>query len=416
MEELWTGGLDHDQIWEEIELMNQPMSKFYKKRLKYVEKISAFDDCELIHENPSDAPNIGTDIEESDSIKSNISTNDNEHEALREDYKFDHEYLSDKNEAQISDEVDEPFLSESSESPKERKSGKDMFFSMKELEKFANEDFGDYDSTIDYSKDPDEIISDNEDEDEHIDDFDESSSQDGTYGPKYDEFFDQPKCELVDISYQSDNDSIDNEKMLDDVDQVSNLEQKDLFAEPDDNDTTELTPFQKRRQKLDKKITALEEENIADKSWQLKGEATAKERPLNSLLDEDLEIEHASKPVPVITEEVTKSLEDVIKSRIIDGIYDDVERCLAPEDQLKILQERLEKRNRKFVELDDSKPKKSLSEIYEDEYQKKLDQQKSKIMEDSEKQIEKKKDHQEIEELYKDLCFQLDALSNYLVS
>lgn len=65
-------------------------------------------------------------------------------------------------------------------------------------------------------------------------------------------------------------------------------------------------------------IAILEDENVADKPWELMGEANAKRRPENSLLETDLDFEQAAKPTPVITEEVTKSLEDLIKSRILE--------------------------------------------------------------------------------------------------
>lgn len=41
-------------------------------------------------------------------------------------------------------------------------------------------------------------------------------------------------------------------------------------------------------------------------------------RPKNSALEVDLDFEHNTRPVPVITEEVTASIEDLIKSRITE--------------------------------------------------------------------------------------------------
>lgn len=65
-------------------------------------------------------------------------------------------------------------------------------------------------------------------------------------------------------------------------------------------------------------IAVLEDQNVAEKSWALMGEANAKRRPENSLLETDLEFEAAAKQAPIITEEVTKSLEDLIKARILE--------------------------------------------------------------------------------------------------
>ena len=70
----------------------------------------------------------------------------------------------------------------------------------------------------------------------------------------------------------------------------------------------------------------LEAAAIGEKSWLLKGEAGAKERPMNSALETDLEFEHVMAPAPVISAEITQKLEDIIKQRIIEGRFDDVER------------------------------------------------------------------------------------------
>ena len=71
---------------------------------------------------------------------------------------------------------------------------------------------------------------------------------------------------------------------------------------------------------LQEHIAEMEAENVAAKSWQMGGEVGGKERPLNSLLEETLEFDHMTRPPPLITDEVTHNLEDIIRQRIIDEV------------------------------------------------------------------------------------------------
>lgn len=48
---------------------------------------------------------------------------------------------------------------------------------------------------------------------------------------------------------------------------------------------------------------------------------TAATRPRNSALEVDLDFDHNKRPAPVITEEVTASLEELIKKRILEVNY-----------------------------------------------------------------------------------------------
>lgn len=80
----------------------------------------------------------------------------------------------------------------------------------------------------------------------------------------------------------------------------------------------DLSTFAQRQLALKEEIAQLERENIAKKDWTLMGEANSRARPLNSLLEEDLEFEHSQRVVPVITEERVKTLEEMIKARIIE--------------------------------------------------------------------------------------------------
>ena len=101
----------------------------------------------------------------------------------------------------------------------------------------------------------------------------------------------------------------------------------------------------------------LEAAAIGEKSWLLKGEAGAKERPMNSALETDLEFEHVMAPAPVISAEITQKLEDIIKQRIIEGRFDDVERVEPVEERVS---------EKELLQLDDTKSTKGLGDIYAD--------------------------------------------------
>jgi len=81
---------------------------------------------------------------------------------------------------------------------------------------------------------------------------------------------------------------------------------------------SDLSTFAQRQLALKKQIEELELENVGKKDWTLMGEANSRSRPINSLLEEDLEFEHRQRVAPVITEEKVKSLEDLIRARILE--------------------------------------------------------------------------------------------------
>ncbi len=191
----------------------------------------------------------------------------------------------------------------------------------------------------------------------------------------------------------------------------------DLFAEGDEEEnggtlslpcarpllitlSEDLTTHEKRMQSLREQILQLESENVAQKEWVLMGEAGSRQRPQNSLLEEDIEFDRARKVAPIITEEVVQSLEEKIKARILEGRFDDVVRRRPLEDKPFLPSQ--------LLELQDTKSKQSLAQIYEAEYI--ASQTGGSLPDDRDGRL--KKEHDEITLLWERICNKLDALSN----
>ncbi|WVF71882.1 hypothetical protein IAT40_006692 [Kwoniella sp. CBS 6097] len=176
----------------------------------------------------------------------------------------------------------------------------------------------------------------------------------------------------------------------------------DLFESDDEEEQEEknLSNHEKRQLALAQEIAQLEDEAIGPKDWTLLGEATSRARPENSLLEENLDFEQVAKVVPVITEESVKSLEDIIKARILDNNFDSPVRVRAYEPT-PFLPSR-------YFELQDTQSTKSLAQIYEEEYQAATTGGKAKDPRDE----KLRKEHEEIDKLWGEICYKLDALSS----
>ncbi|KAJ7786353.1 U3 small nucleolar ribonucleoprotein complex, subunit Mpp10 [Mycena metata] len=174
----------------------------------------------------------------------------------------------------------------------------------------------------------------------------------------------------------------------------------DLFAEEEDEPPQDLSTHEQRMAALREQISSLEAENVGPKDWVVMGEAGARARPQNSLLEEDLEFERVMKAVPVVTEESVQVLEERIKARILEGRFDDVVRIRPMEDK-PFLPSR-------FFELKDTKSSQSLAQIYEEDYV--AAQANGSSVDDRDGKL--KKEHEEIEALWEGICGKLDALCN----
>lgn len=128
------------------------------------------------------------------------------------------------------------------------------------------------------------------------------------------------------------------------------------------------------------------------------GEAGARDRPTDSVLDKHLEFEFAGKAAEPMTETVNIAIEDLIRQRIIDEAWDDVERKDEP----------TEKAFKPRMELNQDKSKEGLAEIYEKQYL-----EMARTDGGTEEDDKLTQEHKEISEDYARLCYKLDSLSNF---
>ncbi|NWZ56649.1 MPP10 protein, partial [Haliaeetus albicilla] len=439
LKELVIENFDEEQIWQQLELQNNAVLDFFKKSIARDAKDE--DLCLLSdqEEDGSDAE-ASSDQELEDSImeaeaeQKNIYTQDKT-KAKEKQSKLRESIMQKYSDEDSDIDFDIEALEQQTKTTKEttlKKMGKksivdDKFFKLSEMETFlehAEKENREEEEDIDYFED---IVSDDEEEEsEEAKVKPVKSSRDLTYKDFFDPVDDNDDLVAngVEDDQEEEADSAieeQNEESMSEVEDMNEMMMENMrskeaskkvtFSLPDDSETEDVTDvqlekgidpseikssFEKRQEKMSKKIKSLEEELLEEKPWQLKGEVTGQKRPENSLLEETVLFDHAVRMAPVITEETTFQLEDIIKQRILDEAWDDV----VPKEKPK--EEAFEYKKR--ITLDHEKSKLSLAEIYEQEYMK-LHQQKT--------EEEENPEHKEIQEMMDSLFLKLDALCNF---
>ncbi|NWI37139.1 MPP10 protein, partial [Picathartes gymnocephalus] len=443
LKELVIENFDEEQIWQQLELQNNAVLDFFKKSIARDaedENLCLLSDQE---EDGSDAETssdkeMEDNIMEAETEQMNVYTK-GKTKAKEKQSKLRESVMQKYSDEDSDIDFDSVAVEQQAKTAKEttlKKKGRksvvdDKFFKLAEMEAFLEhaekEDKEEEDDDINYFED---IISDDEEEDSeeakvklikssrdmtYKDFFDPVDDDDGGDDDLVTNDAEEDQEEEADSAIEEQNEESMSEfegmdEMVEHM-RIKEASKKVTFSLPDDSETEDVTEgqlekgidpgevkssFEKRQEKMSKKIKSLEEALLEEKPWQLKGEVTGQKRPENSLLEETVLFDHAVRMAPVITEETTFQLEDIIKQRILDEAWDDV----VPKEKPK--EEAFEYKKR--ISLDHEKSKLSLAEIYEQEYMK-LHQQKT--------EEEENPEHKEIQEMMDSLFQKLDALCNF---
>lgn len=206
----------------------------------------------------------------------------------------------------------------------------DEFFKMSEMERFL--EMGDAAEEKRRIREDKGLEDKDEDDADGVDYFEADSGDEGDERSKYADYFgvgDRAKPKENEEEDENDEEEEDEEN---DKEAIDNNGLKDLLADSDDDDEEKeeakeaKSAFEERQSRLKKKIGIMEEEAVGDKPWQLTGEIAGPARPENSLLQEHVEYDTVARAAPIITEEVSRTLEQIILRRIGDRAWDDVER------------------------------------------------------------------------------------------
>ena len=320
--ELVIEGLDSETIWEEIQTRNRPLLRYLNSNLKRLkDRLKA-------------RPAIGSEDEDEESEVEG-SEEDADSAADDEDELGDSEEEEDEQAAGGGDGSEKPDLT-----AEEEVDYLEAF--MEEVEEMENKYVdrlkrkGAEDGHRGYTED--------DDEDEEFDfdlaekglyeDMDEDVDEDAAKAC-YKDFFgkSRPLMKVKEEEVKDPRNAFTD--LMEEVDEEDEFQLGESTNDQDEQSADEenLTSFQKQQRKLKREMAEIEKDLVAQKSWELRGEVRASDRPENSLLEVYVDVEKASKPAPIVTQEYTNTLEDMITRRITEQKFDDVIPKLAPVEE-----------------------------------------------------------------------------------
>ncbi|KAJ1642275.1 U3 snoRNP protein, partial [Dispira simplex] len=343
-----------EQIWEQLQLRNQPVLRTFSRKLgrlmNWVEELAdeaekEDDDGESIISQGSIAEEVTSEVGSTTSDEighDGVSDSDQAEWAGLEDGESsvsDVEALDSDSDQEESEGLDDESVDDQEDDESDAAEGSvdepvvkkyevdDDFFQLDAMEKYVNaaekEEEKDHELrralqrgkiTADLNEGED---GDDDDSDEEIDYFqdlngpmrfglgNEGDDDQGDPNVMYDEFFgsqkfqrqDRPRQEPLSVSFENDHTGDESEPDYSDADTLRASKPRSLFGEDDGSAgekgrQEELSRFEQQQQRLQKRIEQLEAENVGLRDWCMVGEVSARDRPENSLLEQDLEFDH----------------------------------------------------------------------------------------------------------------------------
>ncbi|XP_035209609.1 U3 small nucleolar ribonucleoprotein protein MPP10-like [Stegodyphus dumicola] len=199
-----------------------------------------------------------------------------------------------------------------------------------------------------------------------------------------------------DVLNEDSNDQMNDDNRNDE--NLGKMQQCDISKSRED-ESTQKTAFELEQEKIKKKIEEYEKNMLEPLPWHLTGEVAASSRPIDSLVHQQTDFDSNAKQDLVVDSVLNEKIESIIKMAIINKAFNDVERKIKPTEEIIAY--------KKEIVLDQTKSKKGLAEIYEEDYLKK-----QKKPGENEKEEDPK--HKEIKKLMDSLFPELHALFSFI--
>ncbi|KZV52152.1 hypothetical protein F511_07107 [Dorcoceras hygrometricum] len=404
---LLTEGFDAEQIWQQIDLQSQPLISSLRRQVKNFEKnpkeiVKQFN-LDIRSGNNPDSVRKDTENKASEDVQSERD----DFAAAADDDDDDEEEDGYENENDDDDDDDDGDGDTENEDRDNVNGVEDRFLKINELEEYLEADeareYGLKKENKGSKRKRSGLLNADTDEDEENEEGegweDEDEDDDEELGISELGNDDDEENRMENARYEDffGGKGTGQKKTSTRHGSLQGLDMGDQPNHGDENRKKQnLSTHEKEQENLRAQIENMEKANLEPKTWTMQGEITAAKRPKNSALEVDLDFEHNVRPAPVITEEFTASIEEMIKKRLLEAQFDDVQK---PPDLL-------HKAPKEKRELDENKSTKGLAEVYEDEYAQKTGLVSMALSVSDEQK-------KEATMLFKKLCLKLDALSHF---